>query len=208
MAMTRDIHARVLGDLVRVMENAGWLSAEQVAEGRKATRGVHGLDRSKFNAASMFYLPCRAKAGVEASFFLDFADERRSPLDVEAAINHPVVAEREPEAPSVAPAPEPPARPRPTVAMSPSMQALREKLVEQASTADAARREERVAKAVEEWRSCPRGSGSKGFFKLGMALKRAGLDRHEIERTLWAEAAYARSPEERRAQVRTIMRKV
>ncbi len=63
MAMTRDIHALVLGDLVRVMENAGWFSAEQVTKGRKNARGIHGMDQSKFNAASMFYLPCRAAAG-------------------------------------------------------------------------------------------------------------------------------------------------
>jgi hypothetical protein len=206
-AMTRDIHERVLGDLVHVMENAGWFSVEQIAEGRKNARGAHGLDESKFNAASMFYLPCRARAGEEASFFLDFADERRSPLDVEAAIAHPVVAEREPEASPPAPAATI-VRPQPTIAVSPSMQAMREKLMEQGSTAAPARRDEKVERAVEEWRACPRGQGNDGFFKLGMALKRAGLDRYEVERTLYSEAAHGRSPSERRAQIASVMRKV
>lgn len=208
IAMTRDIYTRVLSDLVRVMENAGWFSAEQIAAGRKNARGIHGLDPSKFNAASMFYLPCRAAAGVEASFFHDFAGPRRSALDVEAAINRPVIAEREVETPRPRPTPRPVVQPQPTIVLSPTMQAAREKLIEQSGAQTAARREEKVEQAIDEWRACPAGKGSKGFFKLGMALKRAGLEKHEIETTLRSEAGYGRSPAERRAEVASIMRKV
>jgi hypothetical protein len=43
MAMTQDIHTRVLSDLVRVMENAGWFSAEQIAAGRRMRMASTGL---------------------------------------------------------------------------------------------------------------------------------------------------------------------
>jgi hypothetical protein len=209
MAMTRDIHTRVLSDLVRVMENAGWFSAEQIAAGRKNPLGVHGLDPSKFNAASMFYLPCRAAAGVEASFFHDFAGPRRAALDVEAAINRPVIAEREVEmTPRPRPAARPVVQPQPTIVLSPAMHAAKDKLMEQSVAQAAVRREEKVERAIDEWRSCAAGKGSEGFFKFGMALKRAGLEKHEIEAMLRSEAGYGRSPAERRAEVASIMRKV
>jgi hypothetical protein len=207
-AMTQDIHTRVLSDLVRVMENAGWFSAEQIAAGRKNACGIHGLDPSKFNAASMFYLPCRAAAGVEASFFIDFAGPLRSALDVEAAINRPVIAEREVEASRPRPAARPAVQPQSTIVLSPAMQAAQEKLIEQSGAQAAARREEKVERAIDEWRSCPPGKGSEGFFKLGMALKRAGLEKYEVEARLRSEAGYGRSPAERRAQVASIMLKV
>ncbi len=193
--------------LVRVMENAGWFSAEQATKGRKNVRGIHGLDQSKFNAASMFYLPCRAAVGEEASFFLDFAGERRSPLNVEAAINRPLIAEREAEAHRPRPAARQAVQPRPAIVLCPSMQAMRNALMDgEQARADVAH-QEKVERAIEEWRSCPSGEGSKAFFKLGMALKRAGMEKYEIESMLRSEASYGRLPAERRAQIASILRK-
>jgi hypothetical protein len=145
---------------------------------------------------------------VKASFFIDFAGPRRSALDVDAAINHPVIAEREGETPRPRPTPRPVVQPQPTIVLSPAMQAARDKLMEQSGAQAAARREEKIERAIDEWRSCPSGKGSEGFFKLGMALKRAGLEKYEMETTLRSEAGYGRSPAERRAQVASIMRKV
>ena len=45
-----------------------------------------------------------------------------------------------------------------------------------------------IADATTEWRGASPGSGHAAFFKLALALRRAGLDDYEIERTLRDEA--------------------
>jgi hypothetical protein len=50
-----------------------------------------------------------------------------------------------------------------------------------------------------------RGAGNGMFFDLAFSLKTAGMAIPEIESTLHAEAQYARSPQERLAQIPTIL---
>ncbi len=64
------------------------------------------------------------------------------------------------------------------------MQAMRNSLMDGEQARADARRQEKVKRAIDEWRSCPPGEGSKGFFKLGMALKRAGVESYAIGSTL------------------------
>lgn len=148
----------------------------------------------------MFYLPCRAAVGDEASFFLNFAGEQRSSLNVEAAINRPITADREVEVERAQPAARQAVQPQPIIVLSPSMQAMREELMDGEQERADARRQEKVERAIDEWRSCLPGEGSKAFFKLGMALKRAEMENYEIGSTLRLEAAHSRSPAGRRAQ--------
>ena len=63
-----------------------------------------------------------------------------------------------------------------------------------------------IADATTEWRGALPGNGHAAFFKLALALRRAGLDDWGIEQTLRAEAREARSPRERRAEIKGIMK--
>jgi hypothetical protein len=48
--------------------------------------------------------------------------------------------------------------------------------------------------------------GHSGFFKLGAALRRAGLDEFEIRMKLQEEALYANSPKKRRSEINGILK--
>ena len=87
----------------------------------------------------------------------------------------------------------------------PGLQALRDALDAERTKSGAARREARITKAIEDWRHTPRGQGHNGFFRLGAALQRAGVDEDEIEQTLRAEAPSGASGRERRSEIKDIL---
>jgi hypothetical protein len=92
--------------------------------------------------------------------------------------------------------------------VSASFQAVRDKLASEQALTAAGQREARVAAAVAAWQATSYlpGAGHNTFFKLGAALKRAGLDEVEIRAKLTEQAAYARSPRERRAEITGILK--
>ncbi|OSJ16711.1 hypothetical protein BST63_11275 [Bradyrhizobium canariense] len=62
-----------------------------------------------------------------------------------------------------------------------------------------------VAEAIAVWRSSSPGKGNDAFFTLALSLRTLGLDLKEIEQVLSEQAAFARSPAERRNQIASIM---
>ena len=66
---------------------------------------------------------------------------------------------------------------------------------------------ERAQFAIDTWRTSKsqKGTGNGMFFDLAFSLKTAGMAIPEIESTLHLEAQYARSPQERLAQIPSIM---
>jgi hypothetical protein len=70
------------------------------------------------------------------------------------------------------------------------------------------RNEEAVQIAISEWRQSPQfpNEGNDRFFRLGLGLRAAGMTDSELQATLYEEAYYGRSPEERRRQIPSIMR--
>ena len=64
----------------------------------------------------------------------------------------------------------------------------------------------RVQTAITNWRSSPKGSGNDNFFKFALDLRRAGMNKGQIETMLRSEAAFGRSPNERRAQIPSIIK--
>jgi hypothetical protein len=58
----------------------------------------------------------------------------------------------------------------------------------------------------DRWRCALPGDGNSAFFRLGVDLDRAGMSPAEIDSVLRQEAGYGRSPTERRAQIKYIMR--
>jgi hypothetical protein len=230
-AMSMDVHKLLMEQFRKVLKDAGYRSKKEL-EKRSGTKSrlCHGFDESKFNAASLFYLPSQAKDPKD-SFFRDYAvdDLKRGPLDVHQWIDQCIL--------SLRPDPEP-ARAAPLAPKKPftifgddvidevavvgaadgvaiidehrgnrsKRNEVRVKLLAQKDHRLAAVREEKVARAVDEWRRTPPGMGHNGFFRLGAALRGAGLDEFEIKAKLHEEALYANSPNKRRAEIKGILK--
>lgn len=206
-AMSKDVHQIIMAQIERVLNRKGYWSKKQLEKTpRIKTRLIHGFDQSKFNAASLFYLPCQAQSPKD-SFFIDHNEEQRGPLDLHRWIEHCILDLR----PEVEPEPVNPSGSSVPAALTPdqvsaNLQAVRDKLLVDRTVSAAGRQETIMAKAIENWRSASRGDGHAAFFRLGAALQRAGLDEGDIRRTLHAEAAHAYSPKERRGEIKGIIR--
>jgi hypothetical protein len=196
----------ILAQIMRVLNREGYWSKDQLAKNpaiRK--RNLHGFDTSKLNAASLFFLPAKARDPA-GSFFHDYGEgnPKRGPIEpyvwIKKSIIHP-----EPE----------PKVPAPTVAKrslapicgggSPKLQKIRAAL---ANKSGENRRDQWCDEAIVEWRTkaFQSGQGNQAFFALAAALQRAGLDQFEIKQVLEREADFARHPRERRAEIKNILR--
>lgn len=215
-AMSIEVHRLIMQQVEQVLEKAGYWGKRKL-EKRKGTRPArcHGFDESKFNAASLFYLPCQAK-DPEGSFFTDYGerDPRRGALDLHQWIERCILSLR----PEPDPAPIGPVTAKPVLlpetqdAVSDQtiskLQAIRQKLAAAHAQSQAGRREEKVARAIEAWRPTPSGMGHHNFFLLGAALYRAGLDLHEVRAKLHEEVMFAHSPGKRRREIDSIVKKL
>ncbi len=222
-AMSMDVHGLLMQQFETVLNRAGYWSKKQLAKkpGIKS-RLCHGFDESKFNAASLFYLPSQAKDPKD-SFFRDYAedDPKRGALDVHEWIEHCILDLR--------PEPEPMLVVAEPVSASKSfvlfddideevvdqpvedchrLEKVRKELLVKEEERRAVRRDEKVEKAVADWRSTPTGMGHAAFFRLGAALRGAGLDECEIRAKLHEEVIYANSPKERRNEIKGILKKL
>jgi hypothetical protein len=141
-------------------------------KGRRVKR--HGFDTSKFVPSSLFYLPCQAKDPKD-SFFVDFEGDALDPWEWGAAS---IAMSHDPEI----------TRPQLELANdnaqerrrgSVALNSLRDKLASEDHTPD---RASRIAYAMAFYASIPSGMGLRhtGFFGLGLALKRLGLNDNEI----------------------------
>lgn len=150
---------------------------------RKPVKGSNykrsGLDHSKRTAASLFFLPCQAK-NPNDSFILVSEGQGSIPIDPELWIKNGIV-------PELAKSPE----------IVPSE-------ADNSSGVDSSQ----VEVAIAEWRMSSNypGEGNDRFFSLAMKLKRAGMDAYDIKVTLQTEAQRGRSPNERAAQIPSIMK--
>jgi hypothetical protein len=120
------------------------------------------------------YLPCQAKVAAD-SFFHEYTDEGRELLKVDSWLRHEDV-----EVPDV-------------VDLQPELQPEPDTRAEGDGVVD----DLAVERAVAAWRSAPPSTGNAAFFRLGLTLRRAGLELREVEQTLRSEAAFARKGSER-----------
>ena len=212
--MTVELHGLVMAHFQDTLRSCGFYGDKELEADAKLTKpklvGVkrHGFDESKFTASSLFYFPSQAGRGAEHSFFLDHNDERRGVIDLEQFIAHlKPKAEYLYEPKPVEPKPQP-VVPAVNANASPALKAVQQKLVEQAQEKPAALREARVQAAIDAWAESamvPK-VGNKEFHRLATRLQAAGLDLQEIEAILDQEAWRARHPDERRHEIRNIMR--
>ncbi len=148
-------------------------TAEYLAKtGRRVMR--HGFDTSKFVPSSLFYLPCQAKESKD-SFFEDFEGDALDPWEWGTAAiamsQDPEITRQQLELAND--------NVEPRSGGSDALNALRDKFkFDDANTGRVAG----IANAMEVYRSVPTGMGLRhtGFFRLGLALKRFGLNNNEI----------------------------
>ncbi len=196
-AMTIDVHREIMLNITKALNGRGFFDKKQLA--KRAAKGLggkcHGFDPSKFNAASMFYLPAQAAAGPEASFFKVFDGGKRQPVNPYDFVKR-TIANHQPD-----PVPEPVAtKPVPASIERKDPKLTRALLAMQAEeqSDQTERHQQRVDAAVNRWRRHSKGTGHHEFFLLAVGLASAGMDSAEISRTLHDEAGYAHGPESRR----------
>jgi hypothetical protein len=206
-AMSIRVHRLIVGEIMAKLAARGWRSKAELTKNPRLKGRHHGFDMSKLTPSSLFYLPSQAKAGVEATFFLDLTTtpdgKPRKPIEPVTAIKRSVRALRaDPE----------PVR-TPVVANcaggSEKLDVVRAAIEARQDERQAVNREWHVAEAIRVWRSSTaiRGTGHREFWMLRNRLRAAGLEDHELEARLWSEANYARSPDERRAEIRGLVRR-
>jgi len=206
-AMSLDVHRLMMEQIEDALNKQGYWSQKQL-EKRKSikVRRCHGFDESKFNGASLFYLPCQAKDPAH-SFFIDYNDLKRGPLDLYQWIDNCILDLRPDPEPEPVTTPAAPKAPTITEAsISTKFQDLRDKLRTDQAKSRAGQQAAMIEKAIQEWRSTPPKMGHDAFFRLGAALQRAGLDEIEIKARLQEEASNAHSPRERRGEIRGILK--
>lgn len=176
----------ILETLVYAIESQGYMHKGQfLAKPRvSANTRLHGIDRSKLGAFSLFYLPCQPENGSK-SFFKSFEGPGRTPLDVNDWLNTlpPGIHIQD----NVADRPvyhEPP-----TDEINPEQRAG-------------------IAKAMDRWiqqGALPR-NGYQGICDLFSDLCRLELTRSVIEWHLLNAATFANSPRDRKKQVEGLMK--
>jgi hypothetical protein len=206
IAMPIAAHRAIIEQIMQTVNRAGYWSQKQLdTNPRIKSREHHGFDMSKLTPSSLFYLPCQAKNPSD-SFFMDFNDGNRAPLDpylwAEFAANHV----RPPEPVQIVEPVllQPVQQPLPETAC-PKLRLVREMLRDEGAVAadqTAARRQA----AIDKWRGALRGNGNAAFFQLGVDLRSTGMNLTEIEATLRQEVYHAQHPVERRNQIKAIMR--
>lgn len=192
--MAASVYRLIIDQIVKVLEAGGyWGKRKLEKDNRIKSKLRHGFDESKFPANSMFYLPCQAEE-EGGSFFIDYNDNERGPLDVKLVIENlrkslirrTGKAEERKVEPSDQPAP-----------FVPSIEGRENnRVVNQAQ----------IDQATTDWRGTKKGSGNDEFFRFARKLRRAGLTLDEIEPVLRSEAQFAHSPKDRRGQVKSIMK--
>lgn len=137
-----------------------------------------GLDLGKRPPSSLFYLPCQAEDPSQ-SFFTDHREDGRAILDAEVWFTNSVLPFRQP-------------RPEAHARTTERHGELNQSLIEAATT---------------KWRESRlhEGEGNDRFWDYALNLRAAGMNFREIEAKLYEEAQFARHPDQRLAQISSIM---
>ncbi|MEI7601853.1 MAG: hypothetical protein WCJ41_21370, partial [Aestuariivirga sp.] len=181
--MSVDDHARIIAQILMVLRHDGFAAHAEIAGNPEIAPKLHGFDTGKLNAASLFYAPCQARQSQD-SFFLDFRDGCRSPLDVQQWLDNDVAAH---------------------AVGSESTQADGMNSGGNLRICPPGDEAQLVNSALSRWRTAPRGQGNRAFFRLACDLRRTGMPVERARHHLLAEAGGARSPRERTADVGQIL---
>jgi hypothetical protein len=176
-ALTPEAYEALWDDIAAKLKDAGyWVRQNDLQNSR--TLRPSGLDDGKRTPAGIFYAPCQAKNAAD-SFFWTYNDPSRRLLDAKVWIENNVVP-----------------FPKPFIVV--------DRPFNDRGSVDL----QRVDEATEEWRKSKHhtGEGAARFFNYALSLRSAGMSFDEIKHKLREEARYGRSPLEREAQIRSIVK--
>lgn len=207
-ALSIEVHREIMLQLRQALNRRGYYDTRQLV--KRAENGLdgkcHGFDPSKYNAASMFYLPAQAAAGPEASFFWVFDGNQRHAIDPYQWIDKSIMNHRpEPEQKSAAASAEEAIQGK----KDPRFARMLEAIQAEKQANYVANHHERVGAAVQRWRQHPKGTGNHEFFRLAATLVKTGMDHAEVRQTLYDEASHAHgsaSCRDRRASISAMMK--
>jgi hypothetical protein len=171
--MTPDVYKAVYECIATKLEDGGYYVGNRRRRGNKKPSG---LDWSKRNPTSLFYLPCLAKDQA-ASFFTYYDDAGRKTLNPVTWLQNTTF---EPD--------------QPDLYFEPWDENDQGEVNH--AIVDTARR---------QWRATPKGQGNDAFFRFALKLRNSGLSPAEIKAILTEEARHAHSPKDRLAQIKSIM---
>jgi hypothetical protein len=182
-AMPVVAHQLMMRQIERSLNAAGyWSKSDLKNKSRIKSRCLHGFDESKFNGASLFYLPCKAKNPAD-SFFHEFTNGGRKALDVDQWVTRAISD--------------------PKFSLSRYEDRGTDPITAPRVILDVPN--EAVSNAISEWRIATVGGGNEAFFRLGLKLREAGLSFEDVESVLSREAMQGRSPDKRRGQIKSIL---
>ena len=181
--MSVDDHASIITQILLVLRHNGFTAHAEVAGTLAIVPKCHGFDTGKLNAASLFYAPCQAHQPKD-SFFRDFREGSRLPLDVRQWLENDIAAHAAHD----------------ETAQADDMHGEQDLPLSLPDSEGPM-----MNSALSRWRTTPRGQGNRAFFRLACDLRSAGMPLERARHHLLAEARTARSPRERTADVGHIL---
>jgi len=174
--MTAEEYRFLTGQIVQVAKDNGYRMAQKDIE--KPHLKAHGIDLSKLNAASLFYLPCQPK-DPKGRIWKDHNGSRRKPFDVDEWFENAITIETDY------------VEPDPT----------------QDGSEDTRLDRERVRRALDRWNALgvQEGQGDRELFTLHRELKAANVPDFERRECLLQAARTAHSPADRIRQAHRLM---
>lgn len=187
------LHAELLWDVFKTRIESGGYYVGSNANKYKGRNS--GLDTSKRPANSFYYTP--SKAGKKEFSFFDTSHWNSPLLDVANALANWIpqqLAEYHEVAPVSNAGPE----------LQSMLATLKKRLNYDDEAATEKRRENKIEKAKFEWQSSQMqsGQGHSALFKFALQLMHAGLNDLEAEQVIWTNMGYARSPAERKRELK------
>jgi hypothetical protein len=181
--ITPAVHKELVAQIKKMLIDRKFYGASYIKNNPEKKVKHHGFDEGKLTQAVLFYLPCQAKAGADASFFREYhwEDALLNPYEW---IDRSIVDHRPPTIPQAA---------------------------QPLSDAPQTTNEAKVAAAEANWQSHSGGDGNSAYFKLAVAYKHAGLSWWDAEPRLRVQAHAAhgkKSTAERLHDLKRYQRKI
>lgn len=206
--LTKEAHTYLIQQIIQRLRSRKFFGRKWCDKHPEAQ--PHGFDESKFVASSLFHLPRTPAAGPEHTFFIDHNEAGREPLNPYTWIDRSLPEDQ---------AQTTPAKPvgtsyRPSITAlmditastkNPALRALRQRLLAERIGEDGTQRLRKIDEARTNFRQAPKGSGHSAFFRMAAQIKAAGVPMMDLETMLHEEARMAHSPQERRAEIPSIM---
>ena len=185
-AMGPETHAMIIANIVQRLSNEGYYG--KVLCQTYPNKKYHGFDESKFTPSSIFYAPSQSEVASN-SFFKDYKGKGRKILDIqEWILGNTISVAFDDETYNAI-------EDIPTDEQEAALANLLPSVVQT-----------RIESAITDWRNTPHHEGFAAFAKLFGRLKAYGMSYHDLQETMTKESIYGNSPDERRREVKNLMR--